>query len=354
MINQEYPTLELFERTPDLVCIVDRSGWFKRVNSSVIRTLGYSQEELFARPVAALIHPDDREATAFHRNSLLNNIPLLNFQNRYVSKTGQTIWLEWTSVYIHEKEIVFAIAKNITKRKQTEIKIEQDFVKYKSLAMHFKHHVEKDRQAFATELREELAQLAAVVKLDMEWLASQRHQLDEPSKQRLEHGLSTSNLLINKLRTLSYSISAEDIKEFGLDTVLRSLCQDFSVLSKIECHYKSSFKEKDLDFETKLDLLRICQEALHNVLSHSEASKVIISVQSKEKTVELTVADNGKGFEQQSHHSFGLQNMRGRAASINGVLFIESEKNKGTKVNVSVAIKGSHRIEGICKSSGFY
>ena len=69
MINQEYPTLELFERTPDLVCVVDRPGWFKKVNPAVIRTLGYSEEELFARPVAALIHHEDREVTAFHRNN---------------------------------------------------------------------------------------------------------------------------------------------------------------------------------------------------------------------------------------------------------------------------------------------
>src|SRR5947208_16928043 len=113
--------LDLFERTFDLVCIVDKPGWFKKVNPAVTKTLGYSEDELFARPVSALIHPDDLEMTAKRRNDLLNNKPLLNFQNRYISKSATIVWLEWTSVYIPEQEVVFAIAKDITARKLVEI-----------------------------------------------------------------------------------------------------------------------------------------------------------------------------------------------------------------------------------------
>src|SRR6476469_10066652 len=95
MIKEEYPMMDLFERTLDLVCIVDKPGWFIKVNPAVVKTLGYSEEELFARPVSELIHPDDKEATASRRNSLLDNIPLINFQNSYISKTGRIVWMEW-------------------------------------------------------------------------------------------------------------------------------------------------------------------------------------------------------------------------------------------------------------------
>lgn len=318
--------LDLFEKTLDLVCIVSRDGWFRKINPAVVNTLEYSYEELFSMPVSNLIHPDDRATTAMRRAELLNNTPLLNFQNRYIAKSGAIVWLEWTSVYIPESEVVFAIAKNITRRKETEIEIAENYHKYKRLATHFKHNVEKDRLYFATELHEELAQLAAVIKMDFE-LA------------RIEHGLTTTQLLIDKIRKLSYSINPAGIEDLGLDNVLRALCQEFSSLSGIPSSYKSSYRESLLEHEVKLDLLRICQEALLNVMYHAEATEVVIRLEEKKNKIKLTVSDNGRGFSQKSKKSFGLKNMQGRVDSINGELSIQSELAKGTKVSVSVNAK---------------
>ena len=97
----------LFEMTPDLVCIVSKEGFFQKINPAVSRKLGYTDEELKAVPVSTFIHPADKERTASERAKLLNNHPLLNFQNRYCHKNGETVWLEWTSIYLPEKELVF-------------------------------------------------------------------------------------------------------------------------------------------------------------------------------------------------------------------------------------------------------
>ena len=337
-MTEDYPMLDLFERTLDLVCIVDKHGWFKKINPAVVKTLGYTETELFSRPVSELIHPEDRQVTADRRNQLLNNTPLINFQNRYISKSGDIIWLEWTSVYIHEKELVFAIAKDITTRKRAEIEIEQNYEKYKTLAAHFKQHVEKDRLHFATQLHEELAQLATTIKMNVEWTAGQQ-QTDELCKKRLEHAVAASELLINKIRKLSYSVNPSQINEIGLDAVLRSLCHEFSKLMGIPCRYTSSFRETDLDYEVKLDLLRICQEALLNVMHHAQATQVKIKLEEKKNKIELSVTDNGKGFKHQEKQSFGLRTMQGRADSINGRFQIESGQRKGTTVSVSVDAK---------------
>ena len=334
--EDSYFMLDLFEKTPDLVCIVNRAGWFKKVNPAVIKTLGYTEQELFARPVADLIHPDDRHVTSSKRNRLLNNEPLINFQNRYIAKNGETVWLHWTSVYISESEVVFAIAKDITNRKQIDIEIEKNYKKYKRLTAHFKQHVEKDRQFFASELHEEFAQMAAVIKMDFESIDIEKTQLDERSKKHKEHGLATSQNLINKIRKLSYSINPSSIKEIGLDAVLSSLCHEFYSSTGIPCIYKSTFNENLVDYEVRLDLLRICQEALLNVMNHAQATEVKITLREKNNKIELLITDNGIGFEHQSKQSFGLRNMHGRAASIDGKLTIESKKSKGTRVRVSV------------------
>jgi PAS domain S-box-containing protein len=328
--------MDLFERTPDLVCIVNKAGWFIEINQAVVNTLGFSQQELLEHPVSNFIHPDDRERTGKRRAELLSEKPLLNFRNRYVNKAGEIVWLEWTSVYVPEKEVVFAIAKNITVRKEAELKIEENFRKYKELATHFKNHIEKDRRLFAAELHEELAQLATAVKMELDWIAARPGEKDQLREDRIEHALALSQVLIDKIRSISYSINPVEISESGLKPALERLCMEFESLSDVPCNFQSHFHENQLGYEAKLDLFRICQEALLNVLHHAQATEVLVLIEEKEGAVELSITDNGKGFEVKTSKNSGLSNMRVRAASIDGAFSIESNLSRGTRVGISV------------------
>src|SRR5690606_10460590 len=95
-------------------------GYFKKINPAVSQTLGYTQEELFARPISSFIHLEDKDTTSKKRGLILNNVPLLDFENRYITKSGEIVWLHWTSMPIEREQVVFAIAKNITYRKKLE------------------------------------------------------------------------------------------------------------------------------------------------------------------------------------------------------------------------------------------
>ena len=140
-----------FEHTPDLVCIADKEGFFKSVNQAVLNKLGYSKEELLSRPIFSFIHPEDKEITERTRGELFDNKPLLNFENRYITKSGDVIWLHWTSFYLPQNQSVFAIAKDITDKKKIEKSIEDKYLEYKNLANQFKDNIETDRQKFAVE-----------------------------------------------------------------------------------------------------------------------------------------------------------------------------------------------------------
>lgn len=132
---------DFFEITPDLVCISGKDGFLKKANPAVVYRLGYSEAELYSSPITAFMHPGDVEITLMNRAKLLNGEVLHNFCNRYISKSGDIVWLEWTSVYITGKEIVFAIAKDITGRKKTEMEVLDQYKKYKGLATHFKTRI---------------------------------------------------------------------------------------------------------------------------------------------------------------------------------------------------------------------
>ncbi len=340
MVHSQRQELEMFlffEMTPDLVCIANKAGYFEKINRAVIDTLGYTEQELFSQPISNFIHPDDKDVTGQEREELLNGKTLLNFENRYLSKSGKIIWLHWTSIYMPEKELVFAIAKNINARKQAEKEIQENYQKYKQSASHFKTSIEKDRKYFASELHEELAQLASAVKMDIDWLNDNISGLTHPLKARMNHASAISDLLIKTIRKISFAVSPNMLDDFGLNETINWLCKEFTTMNGIPCYFETTYDEKKLTREIKLDIFRICQEALNNVLQHSHASKVHIRINEEGNNLSLCITDNGKGYTVDPKNiKHGLTHIKERAYSINADLYIESAIGKGTKICVSI------------------
>ena len=120
-VTQNFQYELLFDLSPDLLCIAGFDGYFKKVNPSVSQTLGYSFEELYSRPINEFIHPDDKDATHLTREEIkLKSKPLLHFENRYITKSGEIVWLAWTSQPIPKDQLIFGIAKNVTHKKNLE------------------------------------------------------------------------------------------------------------------------------------------------------------------------------------------------------------------------------------------
>ncbi|MES1213884.1 MAG: PAS domain S-box protein [Bacteroidota bacterium] len=336
--NQEFETFDFFERTPVLVCIAGKEGFFRKVNPAVIDKLGYTERELFDSPISSFIHPEDKEFTRQEREKLLGGQPLVNFQNRYITKSGSIIWLEWTSIYFPEKEIVFALANDITDKKRAEKEIEEKFIKFKSLANHFKSSIEEERKYLAAELHEELAQLASVVKMDIDFVNLVTPDLAVNSKARLEHAVAISGLLISTIRRMSFSLSPQMLYDHGLNATLEWYCREFAMLNNIPCDFTSNYSDGSLTSEFELDFFRVCQEALNNVTSHANAGNVKITLVDRGNKIFMAIIDDGRGFNtNQQRQTGGLKSIEEQVASINGELFIESKPGKGTEIRVTVS-----------------
>ena len=92
-MNSDYSQYDIFfEVTPDLICIAGFDGYFKKVNPAVQKVLGYTYEELYSTPIHQFIHEEDRNKTARVRNALLKSTPLVDFENRYVTKSGEMVY----------------------------------------------------------------------------------------------------------------------------------------------------------------------------------------------------------------------------------------------------------------------
>src|SRR6185369_11048936 len=85
-----------FTTSLELMCIAGLDGFLKKTNPSFSRTLGYSEQELLAKPLIEFIHPDDRQATGDEIARQLNGaIVTAFFDNRYLAKDGTYRWLSW-------------------------------------------------------------------------------------------------------------------------------------------------------------------------------------------------------------------------------------------------------------------
>lgn len=118
--TSEYSLLPFFELTEDFLCVAGYDGYFKKINPAFVKLLGYSEQELFSFPISHLIHEPDKKPTSEFRDQLLKGKPLLNFENRYLTKSGEIVWLTWTSIVVKSEQLVYAIAKNITHIKKRE------------------------------------------------------------------------------------------------------------------------------------------------------------------------------------------------------------------------------------------
>jgi putative two-component system response regulator len=104
----------------DLIATASFDGYFTQLNSAFSRTLGYSNEELMARPLLDFVHPEDREPTleTIARQTQQGDEGV-NFQNRLRTKDGSYRWFEWTSRPDQVQELV-AVARDVTERKRLE------------------------------------------------------------------------------------------------------------------------------------------------------------------------------------------------------------------------------------------
>lgn len=109
-----------FEMSIDLLCCLDFTGYFKRLNPAWETTLGFSRAELMARPFIEFVHADDRERTLRQNGEVRTGGQALGFENRYLCKDGSYKWLRWNAAPHSPRGVIYAVARDITERKRAD------------------------------------------------------------------------------------------------------------------------------------------------------------------------------------------------------------------------------------------
>ena len=113
-----------FELSLNMLCIATFEGYFKRLNPAWEAVLGYTREELMARPFIEFVHPDDRAATTAVAGELARGQETRAFENRYRCKDGTYKWLVWQATPTTDRSLIYAAAHDVTERREAEAQLQ--------------------------------------------------------------------------------------------------------------------------------------------------------------------------------------------------------------------------------------
>jgi len=341
-----------FELSPDVMCIAGYDGYFRKVNPALLTTLGYTEEELFAKPIYHFIHEDDRSITSKKRQSLLEENELTQFENRYIHKNGSIVWFHWSSIALKKENIVYAVAKDITSKKNIEIE--------RNLLLKQLSESNKDLKHFnyssSHDLRSPLSNLITL------------HQLIDESKiedsELLEYikllRISTENLndvitsyLDEWIKKDRLNLKVESINfEIVLKNTKKSIGQ---LLKRNDAKIKHDFKAaQTVNFNINF-LHSIFLNLITNSIKYAKPdTPPLINIYSykTDENIKLIFEDNGTGIDmnnandkifklhQQFHDNedskgIGLYLVHNHITSLGGNIEVESNLNEGTRFTLT-------------------
>jgi len=192
---------------------------------------------------------------------------------------------------------------------------------------------EEERRRIGRDLHDEAGQSLVLLRLQLEMM-----EKDAPPalRQRLAQARLITERTVDELRRCIATLSPAVVERLGLAAALRQLSARFRKQQSADVRLRISPGVGGLSLEAQEVIYRVAKEALQNVFKHSQASSVKLLLSSADKSVKLSIQDNGVGFSPETARdkplSFGLAGMQERAALLGGTLVLRSSPGKGATV----------------------
>jgi PAS domain S-box-containing protein len=195
---------------------------------------------------------------------------------------------------------------------------------------------EDERKRIADELHDSVASSFGAIIFGIEKIIGQEGQ-DESTRAGLRELISSVRHVNEETRRIMSDLRPSLLDDLGIAPALNWFCREYErIYSHIRVEKKIDLSESNVTDSLKTTIYRVCQEAMNNVAKHSQASLVSLNLQERDGRIELTIRDNGQGFDLDTvKRGLGLSTMRERSQHSGGSFDLESGIGKGTTVRVS-------------------
>lgn len=317
---------DLFQLSPQPMWVHDLATLaVLDVNDAAVRQYGYSKDEWMRMKRNDLWLPEDLQVEN-------DGVPasLAHGVFRHRRKSGEIIIVDVRSNCIqfngHQSEVVLAM--DITEKTEFEHRITQAIIKTQ----------EDERSEMSGELHDNVLQLLAAAGIGIN---SIKKYLDQKYVNRVEESVLQLNKAIQEIRNISHRLSPAFIENSSLEEAFTSMLRALNPEGKLEhfIHFSDEARALQISHEAQLNLYRIMQEQLRNILKHAKAQKVEVTLTLERNKLKLIISDNGVGFDLHGvKKGIGLANMKRRALLFAGSFQVVSAPGAGCVVQVELPL----------------
>jgi PAS domain S-box-containing protein len=305
------------------------------VNDAAVEKYGYEKSE-FYRLTMRDLHPSG-ESELFVE-SIRSQEPEVNVERKlwhHCNRSGELITVEITPHRIDYfgKPCMQVIINDVTERVRLEKELAlQHRLKQQQITEVVLGAQERERFELGQELHDNINQILATSKLYLDVAIEER----EPRMELLTKSRNNIGMAIEEIRRLSKELITPSLNDLGLIQSIKELIRSIQMVKKMKIRLSiQGLDENGLLPEQKINVYRIIQEQLNNILKHAQASSVAIDLNKHLEQIRLRVEDDGKGFDPRARRNgVGISNIISRAELYNGKVEIDSAPGKGCRLEV--------------------
>jgi PAS domain S-box-containing protein len=359
--------LDLYDYAPVSYLTLEKDGRILEVNLTAARLLGLDKKDLIHSELAKFITPDSRDTFYFHLKQAIETDIHQNCEIRMQKKDGSEFYAVLDSIAVRNLEGNANQSRttltDVTERKKAEealakakdeleVRVKERTRELAQANEQLKHYgykitqvQEEERKHIAYELREDLVQNLAAIKMELQSLTNATNSLPENVHSRIESVMKMIGSAVDNVKVFSHELRPSMLESLGLPAALEVVTKEMIGYGQPEIVVKTNGAKRRLPDEIETSLFRIAQEALTNIRKHSGATQAKVNVGFLKTGIRLTISDNGKGFdtehtpETKLDNGYGLINMEERAHQIGGEIKIKSVLGRGTIITVTVPLQ---------------
>ncbi len=333
-----------FDNSIDAINIFSEDRKFLDVNKKLIQFSGYSKEEILSMELGDLYPESVKPATKERIQKMLQGEEVTVFETYLLTKKREKIPVEIGVTALkncYDQRIVFqGNIRDITERKRAQEHVH-------TLSQQLMKAQEAERQRLSHKLHDLVGQDLSALKIGLDTFFDDQPETSPESRDKVAGLSKIVQETIMAVRDLAYGFRPISLDQIGLAQTVFQHCEEFSARTGVKVDFfAAGMEELELDFDTKIILYRVIQEALGNVEKHANASSVTIRLVASYPNIILRIEDDGKGFDVKNRlvsalneKRMGLRSMEERVALLGGKIRIESRAMQGTKILVEIPFK---------------